>query len=107
MVNGAFVLFSQRPNVFWLDPRYQNTGLVLKKLGSNFADLFWRFARSKDNFGKAFAQGPMEINLCKPKVRHGRSLKSSHDLVTANAAGTKFFKKFNRFLRGHGRKVRE
>jgi len=90
MMNRILEFVSQCPRVFWSDTCHQDTPLVLQKLGSNLENLFRRFARSKNDFGKAFAQRSMQINLCESKVSHGRSLERSDDLVAANAAGTKF-----------------
>ena len=90
MMNRMLEFLTKRPRVFCRDTRHKDAPLVLQKFGSNFEDLFRRLACSENDFRKAFAQCSMQINLCEPKVGHGRSLERSDGLVSANAAGTKF-----------------
>ena len=59
----------------------------------------WSLAFTIDHFGKILAQGAMEIDLGKSKIRHGGGLEGVQDLSGIDFAGPKAIEQFTGFFR--------
>ena len=60
-------------------------------LRGDTGDLRRRFAFAENDFREVLAQGTVQIDFGKSKVRHRGGLEGVQDLLAADVAGTKFF----------------
>ena len=79
------------------DARDQESLLTTVEMGGDFSDLFRRFARAVNDFGKPFSQCAMVIDLGKAKIGHRRSLKSVQRFGQREFAFTKLLQEQGRF----------
>ena len=101
-----FRIFELSPNRFDMlgrNPRDEHALLPSDQLRGNRDDLFRRFARTEDNFGKAFAQGTMRVHLSKAEVRNRSSLKCTEHLFATHIARAELLQKSNGFGCRHAR----
>ena len=84
---------------------HQHSVFDLNQFGGDSNHLHGRFALPKNHLRKTAAQTAVGVNLRKPEVGDGGSLKCRKDFVTAQAPGSEFLQQLNCFRCGHGAKM--
>jgi hypothetical protein len=101
MINGIFELSPDCPRMLYGDASDKNALTMVQQAGGDSYNLFRGFAGAENDFRKSAAERPMSIDPCKPEVSHRGVLKSSQDLVAADASGAKLLEQPDGFRRGH------
>ena len=104
-MDGVPEFFAQRAGMSAIDARYKHAPLMFQEFRDDFYDLFRRFARAENNFGKSFTQRPVGIHLCESEVGDRRRLECPQNPVAAHAARAEFFQQLNRFGNRHNQMI--
>jgi hypothetical protein len=87
------------------DASDENGLVILGELGRDPHDLHGRFAGTKDDLRKTFAQGAVRIDGGKSELGEGRGLEPAKDFFQSEFSGAKPFEELGSLIRGHAIEV--